>query len=277
MTQPVLFLDIDGVLNSDAWLGRHHGRRLTLPDHAAEMLDPEAVGRLERIRQATGCRVVVSSSWRHTLPLAEIERLLRRHGFAGQLADRTPAGTSRTSEILAWLAAAGGPSLPHLALEDEPDPGADGFHRVRWLVTATADGLTERDAERAIRALSPPAPPSLGLLVLRTADLAAARAFYELLGLTFAEEQHGDGPVHLAGHLGPLVLELYPGADGHAPDRRTAGATLLGLRVADLDETLARLARAGARVLTPLQLTPHGPRAVVEDPDGRAVELTSLA
>ncbi|RYE83338.1 MAG: VOC family protein, partial [Myxococcales bacterium] len=68
-----------------------------------------------------------------------------------------------------------------------------------------------------------------------------------------------------------------PGADGHAPDRRAAGATLLGLRVADLDETLARLTHAGARVLTPLQLTPHGPRAVVEDPDGRAVELTSLA
>ncbi|RYE85652.1 MAG: hypothetical protein EOO75_16720, partial [Myxococcales bacterium] len=81
MTQPVLFLDIDGVLNSAAWLGRFPGRCLTLPGDAAEMLDPEAVRRLERIRQATGCRVVVSSSWRHALPLAEIERLLRQHGL----------------------------------------------------------------------------------------------------------------------------------------------------------------------------------------------------
>ncbi|HMG45745.1 MAG TPA: alkaline phosphatase family protein [Acidimicrobiales bacterium] len=59
------------------------------------------------------------------------------------------------------------------------------------------------------------AAPALELVVLRVADLPAARAFYEAVGVTFVEERHGGGPEHVAepvpgtshafDHLGPRV------------------------------------------------------------------------
>ena len=153
--RPILFLDIDGVLNSQPWLSRYPGRTLALPSDAAELLDPAAVTLLEQIRGATGCRVVLSSSWRLRLPLPAIEGLLRAAGFRGELADQTPKGASRTAEILAWLEARGA-GAPHAALDDEIDPDAEGFARVRWVVTRFATGLTGREAALAIEALQAP-------------------------------------------------------------------------------------------------------------------------
>jgi lactoylglutathione lyase len=43
-------------------------------------------------------------------------------------------------------------------------------------------------------------PPSLNLIVIRAADLDKSLAFYRALGLEFAQEQHGTGPVHYAKH-----------------------------------------------------------------------------
>ena len=63
---------------------------------------------------------------------------------------------------------------------------------------------------------------SLSLLVLRTEDLERSVRFYRTLGLRFAEEQHGNGPVHYACELGETVLELYPAKPGSAPDRQAA-------------------------------------------------------
>lgn len=58
----VLFLDIDGVLNSVETMrsGRWNA--------GTETLDPENVERLDRLIQLTGAVVVVSSTWRKTLP-----------------------------------------------------------------------------------------------------------------------------------------------------------------------------------------------------------------
>ena len=116
---------------------------------------------------------------------------------------------------------------------------------------------------------------SLGLVVLRAADLEVARAFYSAIGLTFVREQHGTGPVHYSCELpGGVVLEIYPGKPGSAPDRRNAGATIIGLKVQSLDPALTALRGKGAVILTPPQDTPWSRRAVVQDPDGRAVELS---
>jgi hypothetical protein len=152
-SRPILFLDIDGVLNSEGWLARYQGRSLTLPSDAAELLDPAAVDQLERIRAATDCRVVLSSSWRHRLALPAIEALLRGAGFRGVVREQTPQRPSRTAEILAWLAEHQAEGVPHVALDDEVDPGAEGFARVRWVVTPFATGLTEREVTLAIEAL----------------------------------------------------------------------------------------------------------------------------
>jgi catechol 2,3-dioxygenase-like lactoylglutathione lyase family enzyme len=119
--------------------------------------------------------------------------------------------------------------------------------------------------------------PTLTLIVLRAADLEATRAFYLALGLPLAEERHGNGPLHYSADLGGTVLEIYPGRPGSAPDRGSGGATLHGFRVASLGAALAALEALGAPVVTPPRPSPWDLRAVVLDPDGRAVELSEPA
>ena len=111
---------------------------------------------------------------------------------------------------------------------------------------------------------------TLSLLVLRAADPARTRRFYEALGLLFAEEQHGTGPVHHACVLGATVLEIYPAA---ASDVATRGSRL-GLRVDDVRDAYRKVIGCGAGVHRTLGDSERGFLAVVIDPDGRLVELT---
>ena|SRR5258706_15365265 len=115
---------------------------------------------------------------------------------------------------------------------------------------------------------------ALNLLVLRTADLERALAFYQAIGLTFVQEQHSSGPIHYACDMGALVVELYPGKQGIAPDRKNAGATQIGFQVTNLDTVIDSLNQQGCTIITTSQDSAWGRRALVQDPDGRAVELT---
>ena len=117
---------------------------------------------------------------------------------------------------------------------------------------------------------------TLSLIVLRCVDLEASRTFYAALGLCFETEQHGNGPVHYSCQLGDLVLELYPGKPGSAPARTVGGATMHGFRVTSLDAVLSSLRVQQAEIVHPPSDSPWGRRAIVLDPDGRAVELTQM-
>ncbi|MBI4440554.1 glyoxalase/bleomycin resistance/extradiol dioxygenase family protein [Candidatus Woesearchaeota archaeon] len=99
----------------------------------------------------------------------------------------------------------------------------------------------------------------LYLLVLYTPTIEKTCAFYELLGLQFTKEQHGNGPVHYSCLLGDTVLELYPGVCSNAR---------LGFTVNSLDDVVSALQKNGYAV----KIT--GDRAIARDPDGRTVELT---
>ena len=115
----IIFLDIDGVLNSEDWyrrrpniaqaemlFGHEKTRQLSLRN-----LDPTAVARLNRIVSLTKAQVVVSSSWRHDLSLPRLREYLHHHGFEFQLMGATPdmtsyslwVGPDRGCEIRAWL------------------------------------------------------------------------------------------------------------------------------------------------------------------------------
>ena len=104
----------------------------------------------------------------------------------------------------------------------------------------------------------------LSLAVVRVADLAASRRFYEQLGLAFYQERHGSGPEHLSTVIGGTVVELYPIGSGPS----TQGLRL-GLVVADLAEIAGT---CGASVIEDSER--DGQRVVVvRDPDGHKVEL----
>jgi predicted enzyme related to lactoylglutathione lyase len=109
----------------------------------------------------------------------------------------------------------------------------------------------------------------LNLLVLKTAQPDRLRAFYTALGIDFTAEQHGNGPPHFAGRIGDVVLELYPLAEPAG----TTELVRLGFVVDDLDAVVRSVEERGAVVVSGVRQTEWGYRAVVRDPDGRAVEL----
>ena len=122
-------------------------------------------------------------------------------------------------------------------------------------------------------------PPQalFSLVVIRSSCLEAAVSFYGALGLSFVREQHGSGPVHYSCDLGGVVLEIYPGQPGAAPEPKTAGSTMLGFRVASLDETLAKLQALGIEPKSEPKESSWGRWVNVVDPDGRVIQLNHAA
>lgn len=151
MARPVPFLDIDGVLNSEAFFARQRGRGLSVISSRPEMIDPAAVAHLNAIVSATDCRVVLSSSWRlHTRYLDEVTEWLRERGYTGRLWGATPRQPDRRGEqIEAWLATQERRPV-YAILDDEPDPDT---HPGRWVAVPYATGLTAEHATAAIRLL----------------------------------------------------------------------------------------------------------------------------
>lgn len=102
-------------------------------------------------------------------------------------------------------------------------------------------------------------------------------AFYQALGIEFEREDHGDGLPHDAANLGHIHVAVFPAepapATALAPARGEPGSTFVGFYVPSLEQTVERMAALGCRLLEPHQVRDWGCRAVVEDPDGRAVEV----
>jgi len=110
------------------------------------------------------------------------------------------------------------------------------------------------------------------LIVVRSDDLERVHAFYELLGLTLISEQHGTGPQHYSSTSSGTVFELYPARPGESD-----ASTRLGFSVVDVNEVVARLEAGGYQVSSRPKERDSEVHAVVVDPDGRKVELTSPA
>ena len=111
--------------------------------------------------------------------------------------------------------------------------------------------------------------PRLNLIVIRSLEATRAIAFYQLLGISFKEEQHGRGPVHWAADLEGLVLEVYPAENAD----EVKSSIRLGFEVEDVAATVETLRSAGIEIVSEVKESEWGLRAVVRDPDSRSVEL----
>jgi lactoylglutathione lyase len=110
---------------------------------------------------------------------------------------------------------------------------------------------------------------NLNLLVLRCRQIERTKAFYELFGLTFAKEKHGEGPDHFSATDDVGTLELYP-ADTGAADR-----TGLGFAYPDI-EPIHMALRKGQYAPQKIRETGLGRTFTVHDPDGRRIEIRQL-
>jgi lactoylglutathione lyase len=117
-------------------------------------------------------------------------------------------------------------------------------------------------------------PPKVrvNLVVLRGPDPESLAHFYTVVGLDFEIHQHGKGPKHYTAVAeNGVTFEIYP------LDHRTASTTAvrIGFQVADVDKTMAAMKAAGGTIVTQPAPSPWGRRAVITDPVGHTVEITS--
>jgi hypothetical protein len=111
--EKIIFLDFDGVLNSNDWYVRRkdkYGMDAVEKQYPFYEFDPDAVNRLNTIITLTGAKVVVSSSWRHGRTVEELQDILNFVGFIGEVIDVTQHFGSidgytipRGCEIERWL------------------------------------------------------------------------------------------------------------------------------------------------------------------------------
>jgi len=110
----------------------------------------------------------------------------------------------------------------------------------------------------------------LKLLVIRTPDPPQLAHFYTQLGLTFDYHQHGNGSFHFSAIVNETVFEIYP----LTKNQTTPDSTLrLGFQINDFDKVLSQLNEFNIKIISLLTPTAWGIVAVVQDPDGRKIEL----
>ncbi len=153
----VLFLDFDGVLNNAQW--RHERAESGNGNDIFEQVVPEHVARLNAIVERTGCKIVVSSSWRKVYSVDELRCILVEAGFVGEVIDHTPAlmphkfsapSVPRGREVQRWLD-------EHLDVKSFVglDDDADYAHLAHRLVrTDDYYGLLDEHVERAVALLT---------------------------------------------------------------------------------------------------------------------------
>lgn len=158
MTLPVIYLDIDGVLNGHNF------------NHLAEsnIIETYRVKHLNWILLQTDARIVLSSAWRYmihdgAMTLTGFEYLLRTHGLiAGRLIGATcldeTQWNTRGRQIASFHNRYVSPLAPAVVIDDGDDEDTYGLKScgIPWVRTNGKIGLTRDDAWQAIMYLSRP-------------------------------------------------------------------------------------------------------------------------
>ncbi len=90
-----LFLDFDGVLNTANYAKRLKREGIDLYDEFGPMFDPTAIANLKRIVDETGCKIVLSSTWRNE-GFMRMLTLWKDRNLPGELFAMTPILLSTT-------------------------------------------------------------------------------------------------------------------------------------------------------------------------------------
>lgn len=188
MPMKIIFLDIDGVLNSRQWMLECDGEF----DQPINQIDPKAVVRLNRITDATGAKIVVSSTWRLGFlmkcadPVLSLKGCLRTYGITGEVIDMTPSKPNcirnqRGKEIQAWLDDNYSRVDKFIIIDDDSDMGK---LKSKHFKTLFEDGLTDAIADKIIKVLGPkPVPARYTGESVREAIAPNYEAYYSKLSI----------------------------------------------------------------------------------------------
>lgn len=141
----ILFLDFDGVLNSERTFQALGGYPDDFRPAERAKFDPVAIALIAKLCRETGAKIVVSSAWRN---LHSVEECAQELGLP--IIDQTPylgadvyaSGVQRGDEIQAWLDQH--PEVTHYAIVDDMlDMLESQLHR--FVQTDPDNGLSHKD------------------------------------------------------------------------------------------------------------------------------------
>ncbi len=153
MSEPLVFLDIDGVLNTTTFYDRLDA---AVPNSFA-FLDPEAIARLNRLVEVTGASLVITSARRLTVHIMHFKEAFeaagyRRHcniiGMTPSCLREDASHGLRGREIQEWLdLERSGEEVP-IAILDDVDDYPTLQHR--FIPVDRSLGLQDEHVDRAI-------------------------------------------------------------------------------------------------------------------------------
>ena len=149
----IIFLDFDGVLNTEYYQGLLQYQGKPWQDEHGAFFDPNAVKQLKRIIDATDADIVVESSWKY-LGLDAMKELWKVRNLPGTIIDITPSllGKNKGVEIASWLSKYAKQDIRYVIIDDEYvilDSQLPHF-----ILTNPYEGITEEQANRAISMLN---------------------------------------------------------------------------------------------------------------------------
>jgi hypothetical protein len=166
MVDKYLFLDFDGVLNTEFYQDLLISKGEPWRDEHGPIFDPQAVEQLKRIIDATHAVIVIESSWKH-LGLDAMQDMWTTRHLPGRVIDITPsvvcaswslddngldARQSKGMEIDFWLFENAAQDARYVIIDDEYvilDSQLPHF-----ILTNPFDGITDLLADRAIALLN---------------------------------------------------------------------------------------------------------------------------
>jgi len=160
----VIFLDMDGVLNSDTFLidnSRRNPGQNPMDRWPGGHINPANVQMLDALVTASGARIVLSSAWRTHIELQPLYLLLKERGYTGpELIGRTTSELGNQPPRYKWVPR--GLEIQHWLDNTTEDVESfvilDDMENMvhlsdRYIQTDPIDGLTSADVERAIKIL----------------------------------------------------------------------------------------------------------------------------
>ena len=123
MINKVIFLDFDGVLNTEYYQGFLMYQGKPWQDQYGAFFDPEAILQLKRIIDATNADIVIESSWKY-LGLEAMQEMWKVRQMPGRVIDTTLShgislGICKGEEIASWLSHYATPETRYVIIDDE--------------------------------------------------------------------------------------------------------------------------------------------------------------
>ena len=170
MTEKIIFLDFDGVLNTEHYQNLLQYEGKAWQDEHGAFFDPNAVEQLKRIIEATHAEIVVESSWKY-LGLEAMQEMWEVRNMPGRIIGITPSSISdnwlltanledidsaighcKGVEIASWLTEYATQGTQYVIIDDEYV--ILDSQQNHLILTNPYEGITQELADKAIAILN---------------------------------------------------------------------------------------------------------------------------